>query len=104
MGRRLAEALRTLRCRSRREEFEQVFDNAVGRFLLQVVAGWKRLRIDEIARELAPHRRIFRRSSGSPQYQQRHADLAVPVGRIHLEIDRGEFPIPVCSRTFQKLG
>jgi len=93
--------------RSRREEFEEMFDNAVGRFLLQVVAGRKRLRIDEIARELAPHRRIFlgrRRSSRSPQYQQGHADLAVPVGRIHLEIDRGEFPIPVCSRTFQKLG
>src|ERR1700674_290557 len=74
---------------SRGEELEEMFDNAVGRLLHEVVAGRKRLRIDEVARELAPHRRIFlgwRRSSRSPQYQQGHADLAVLGGRIHLEI------------------
>ena len=65
--------------RSRREEFDEMFVDAVGRFLLQVVAGGERLRIDEVARELAPHRRKLlgrRRPSRSPQYQEGHSDLA----------------------------
>src|ERR1700738_4308671 len=72
----------------------------IWRSLRSVVAGRKRLRIDEVARELAPHRRIFlgwRRSSRSPQYQQGHADLAV------LEIGRGRSEAVAhrrgCSRT-----
>src|SRR5258707_15749771 len=78
--------------RSRREEFDEMIVDAVGRFLLQVVAGRERLRIDEVAREPAPHRGKFlgrRCASRSPQYQERHPDLAILVGRIHLEIDRG---------------
>jgi len=62
-------------------------------------ASW--IRIDEIARELAPHGGIFlrrRRPPRSPQYQKRHPDLPVLVGRIHLEIDRVERPI-VAART-----
>jgi Protein of unknown function (DUF3631) len=36
-----------------------MFDKAVWRLLHDVVARRKRLRINEIARELAPHRRVF---------------------------------------------
>src|ERR1700736_3089313 len=63
---------------SRREEFDEMIVDAIGRFLLQVVAGRERLRIDEVARELAPHRGKFlgrRCASRSPQYQKRHPDL-----------------------------
>jgi hypothetical protein len=69
------------------------------------MAGRERLRIDEVARELAPHGGKllgWRRASGSPQYQERHPDLPVLVGRIHLEIDGGECAI-VAARTSDRL-
>jgi hypothetical protein len=62
-----------------------VIDDLIGRFLLQIMAGGERLRVDEIARVLAPHGWIFlrrRRSPCSPQDQKRHPDLAILVGRI----------------------
>jgi hypothetical protein len=37
--------------RLRREEFDEMIVDAVGRFLLQVVAGRERLRIDEVTDE-----------------------------------------------------
>jgi hypothetical protein len=55
--------------RSRREEFDEMIVDLVGRFLLQVVAGRERLGIDEVARIFAPHRGILlgrRRPSRSP--------------------------------------
>src|SRR5262245_24060669 len=38
------------------EEFDEMIVDLVGRFLLQVVPGRKRLGVDEIARVFAPHR------------------------------------------------
>src|SRR5262249_58257907 len=81
-------------------------DDAVGCFLLQIVAGRERFGVDEIACELPPYRRIFlgrRRPSRSPQYQEWHPDLAILVSRIHLEIDRGARPI-VTAGTGDRLG
>src|SRR5437016_1866896 len=40
---------------SRCEEFDEIVVDLVGRFLLQVVAGRERLRIDEVARVFLPH-------------------------------------------------
>ena len=53
--------------RSRRKEFDEVIDDLIRRFLLQVVAGREWLCIDEIACELAPHRGIFLRRRRSPR-------------------------------------
>src|SRR5439155_22799789 len=50
------------------------------------------LGVDEVARESAPYGRIFlgrRRASRSPQDQERRCNLAILLGRVGLEIDRG---------------
>jgi hypothetical protein len=73
-----------------REEFEEMFDKAMRRFLPEVVAGRKRLRIDEITRKLAPQRRILgrRRCPRSPQYQQGMPCLAVTINSCKLSDGR----------------
>src|SRR5215471_9194549 len=93
--------------RSSREEFDKVVDDAVGRFFLQVVAGWKRLRVNEVAREFAPHSGKFlgrRLPSRSPQYQERHHDLAVLVSAVHLEINGGAGAIVAAGATDRLMG
>src|SRR6266568_2371337 len=78
--------------RSCREEFDEMIVDLIGRLLLHVVAGRERLRVHEVAGEFSPHRGIFlarRRPARSKQEQERHPDLAVFVGRIHLEVACG---------------
>src|SRR5215468_8359773 len=55
--------------RSCREESHEIVDDAVGCFLLQIMAGREWLGIDKVACELAPYGGKFlgrRRPSGSP--------------------------------------
>src|SRR5438067_1376947 len=63
---RMSLSWRRLRC----EEFDKMVVDLVRRFLLQVVAGRKRLRVDEVAGVFAPHCGEFlgrRLSPRSPQ-------------------------------------
>ena len=55
---------------SRREEFDEMIVDLVGRFLLHVVARRERLRVREVAGEFSPDRGVFlarRRPSRSKQ-------------------------------------
>src|SRR6185436_12479078 len=72
------------------KECEETVQTLLGHFLLYVMAGGERLYAHEIAREFAPHRRIFvcrRRASCAPEHEERSRDLLVLVGRVHFEID-----------------
>jgi hypothetical protein len=87
-----SESCRSSLHRLRREKFDEMIIDAVGRFYLQGVAGRERLGVDEVARESAPYGGIFlgrRRAPRTPQHQERRHDLAILLGRVGLEIDCG---------------
>jgi hypothetical protein len=80
------------------EEAREVLDHFIRHLLLDVMAALDRLVRDDIRCIAPPHVQELRSTLGglapcAPKHKQRHVDLPVLVGRVHLEIARRRGPI-----------